>query len=50
MICANSQRTSFNAVAMQVNELGDMELLRSVEGERYWLHYLGRFEYEPRHG
>lgn len=46
----NFQRTSFNAVAMQVDELGDMELLRSVEGEGYWLHYLGRFEYEPRHG
>lgn len=45
----NSARTSFNAVAMQVDELGDRGLLRSVEGEGYWLHYLGRFEYEPRH-
>ena len=47
---SNSPRTSFNAVAMQVDELGDMGLLRSVEGEGCWLHYLGRFEYEPRHG
>lgn len=43
-----SPRTPFNAVAMQVDELGDEEQPRSVEGQGYWLHYLGRFEYEPR--
>lgn len=44
----SSSRASFNTVAIQVDELSDQQQVRSVEGPGYWLHYLGRFEYEPR--
>lgn len=43
-----SPSVRFNTVAMQVAELTEAGRLRSVTGDGYWLHYLGRFEYEPR--